>query len=151
MPIPDSQDDVLASDSSDSSSNKPQDVGLESIFSVRRPKDLKAGLASGLKSIGKGVACGVAGLVAAPIIGASQEGVSGCAKGVVAGVVGAVVLPVAGLGIGASQGVGYHELSLSPIVTIGNNMKHPRACQTFPQIHKSSRFGMHVCYCAILG
>jgi hypothetical protein len=31
------------------------------LFSTRRPKDFRAGISSGLKSLGKGVAAGVAG------------------------------------------------------------------------------------------
>lgn len=44
-----------------------------------------AGLASGLKSMAKGVLAGTVGLVAAPIIGAHQDGFAGLAKGTVAG------------------------------------------------------------------
>lgn len=102
-----------ASDSSRSLENATHEPGFDSIFSTRRPKDFTAGLASGLKSFGKGVACGVTGLVAAPIIGASQDGVTGCAKGVAVGVIGAVVLPVAGLGVGTYQGACY-TLQLLP-------------------------------------
>lgn len=78
-------------------------VGFDDIFSLRRPKDAKAGLSSGLKSIAKGVAGGAAGLFAAPIVGATREGVAGFAKGLASGVVGAVVLPVTGVGVGAVQ------------------------------------------------
>lgn len=86
------------------------------LFSTRRPKHLGSGLASGAKSVAKGVlaggarrrrrrrrrplacrraACqlllpihppaGAVGLVAAPVIGAYQEGVKGAAKGAAAG------------------------------------------------------------------
>ena len=41
---------------------------------VRKPKNAVAGLSSGLKSVGKGVVAGVAGLIAAPIIGAQKDG-----------------------------------------------------------------------------
>lgn len=56
---------------------------------------------------------GAIGLVAAPAIGASQEGFKGFAKGAAAGVAGAVLLPVTGVVVGAvqvrgcRQGVGY--------------------------------------------
>jgi hypothetical protein len=60
-------------------------VQFNDIFSIRRPKDAKAGLSSGLKSIAKGVIGGVAGLVAAPVVGAQQHGISGFAKGVATG------------------------------------------------------------------
>lgn len=55
------------------------------VFSLRKPKDAKAGLSSGAKSIGKGVLAGVVGLVAAPVMMAREEGVKGFAKGVGAG------------------------------------------------------------------
>mmetsp|Transcript_11892 Transcript_11892/g.25534 ORF Transcript_11892/g.25534 Transcript_11892/m.25534 type:complete len:570 (-) Transcript_11892:2455-4164(-) len=78
-------------------------VDFNDVFSLRRPKDAKAGLSSGLKSMAKGVVGGVAGLIAAPAIGAQKEGVLGFAKGVATGVVGAVVLPVTGVAIGTVQ------------------------------------------------
>ena len=43
------------------------------VFSTRRPKDAMGGISSGLKSIGKGVAGGVAALIAAPTIGITFE------------------------------------------------------------------------------
>jgi hypothetical protein len=55
---------------------------LGSIFSLRKPKDFKAGLASGGKSILKGVGVGLAGLLVAPAMGALEEGPLGFAKGV---------------------------------------------------------------------
>ena len=58
---------------------------FQDVFSLRRPKDLKAGLSSGGKSIAKGVLAGVAGLVAAPIIGGVQDGAKGFALGLGAG------------------------------------------------------------------
>lgn len=76
---------------------------VDNVFSLRRPKDAKAGLASGGKSILKGIAAGAAGLVAAPAIGAVQEGGLGFAKGLGAGLAGAVLLPVAGVAVGATQ------------------------------------------------
>ncbi len=45
----------------------------------------QAGFASGLKSMAKGVVAGAAGLVAAPALGAAQEGVTGFAKGLATG------------------------------------------------------------------
>ena len=58
---------------------------LTAMSTCCRPKDAKAGLASGGKSILKGIAAGAAGLVAAPAIGAVQEGGLGFAKGLGAG------------------------------------------------------------------
>lgn len=51
----------------------------------------------------KGVLAGAVGLVAAPAIGAQQEGFAGFAKGAGAGIAGAVVLPVTGIVVGAAQ------------------------------------------------
>lgn len=70
---------------------------------MRRPKDAKAGLASGLKSIGKGLLGGAVSLFAAPAVGAHQDGFVGFAKGAVAGVAGAVLLPVTGVVVGGTQ------------------------------------------------
>lgn len=50
-----------------------------------RPKDAKAGLASGAKSIGKGFLAGLVTLVAAPTAGALQEGSLGFGKGLAYG------------------------------------------------------------------
>ena len=80
-------------------------VTFSDVFSTRKPKDFKAGVASGLKSMSKGIVAGAVGLVAAPIMGARQEGVKGCAKGMAAGIVGAVALPVAGVTVGTAQGM----------------------------------------------
>eukprot|EP00798_Chlamydomonas_sp_ICE-L_P023567 gene23567-9091_t len=63
------------------STSKERTVDFNDVFSLRRPKDAKAGLSSGLKSIAKGVVGGLAGLVAAPTIGAHQDGAMGFAKG----------------------------------------------------------------------
>ncbi|KAG1671690.1 hypothetical protein FOA52_007481 [Chlamydomonas sp. UWO 241] len=45
------------------------------VFSLRAPKDAKAGLSSGAQSIAKGVVGGLVGLVAAPLVGAKNGGV----------------------------------------------------------------------------
>lgn len=55
---------------------------VNSVFSLRRPKDLKAGVASGSKSFAKGVLFGSVSLVVAPAVGAFSEGWGGFAKGV---------------------------------------------------------------------
>jgi curved DNA-binding protein CbpA len=73
------------------------------LFSTRKPKDGWAGLSSGLKSVGKGVAAGLTGLIVAPIAGARAEGATGFAKGLAAGVASAVVFPAAGIAVGAYQ------------------------------------------------
>lgn len=76
---------------------------MPQLFSTRKPRDAAAGFSSGLKSIGKGVAAGVACLVSAPIVGAMEGGVGGFAKGLGTGLLGAVALPVAGAAVGATQ------------------------------------------------
>lgn len=61
------------------------DLEFSDLFSVRRPKNVLAGLSSGTQSVLKGVTAGVATLIAAPIVGANQEGTSGFFKGLGAG------------------------------------------------------------------
>jgi len=100
------QQQLVVCDPGTISSNKHKtdlDLQLPKIFSSGRPRDAAAGLNSGLKNIGKGIALGAATLVCAPIAGAATGGVSGFAKGLVAGVVGAVALPVTGVATGVSQ------------------------------------------------
>lgn len=77
--------------------------GPGELFSLRRPRDAAAGLSSGLKSAGKGLAAGLVGLVAAPAVGAFQEGGKGFAKGAALGIAGAVALPLAGVGTAVVQ------------------------------------------------
>ena len=58
------------------------DFDFNSVFSLRKPRDIRAGCSSGLKSLGKGFAAGTVSLVAAPALGAFTEGWMGFAKGV---------------------------------------------------------------------
>ncbi|KAK9815321.1 hypothetical protein WJX72_001695 [[Myrmecia] bisecta] len=78
-------------------------ISFNDVFSTRKPKNVQAGLASGLKSVAKGVAAGAAGLVVAPAVGAVQGGLPGFAKGCLSGLAGAVLLPVTGVAVGATQ------------------------------------------------
>eukprot|EP00887_Chlorella_sp_A99_P007866 scaffold20.g7866.t1 len=80
-----------------------QELDFNDIFSLRKPKNAAAGFSSGAKSVVKGVLAGAVGLVAAPAIGAHQDGLRGFAKGAAAGVAGAVLLPVTGVAVGATQ------------------------------------------------
>ena len=73
------------------------------LFSLRKPQHVGAGFVSAAKSVGKGVLAGAVGLVAAPAVGASQEGFKGFAKGAAAGLAGAVLLPATGVVVGAAQ------------------------------------------------
>ena len=79
------------------------DLDSAALFSTRRPKDVSAGMASGAKTIMKGVVAGAIGLVAAPVMGAREEGVKGFVKGMGMGVAGAIALPVAGTILGCVQ------------------------------------------------
>ena len=74
-----------------------------SLFSTKKPKDAMGGVSSALKSVGKGVLMGAVGLVAAPVLGAKEEGVKGFFKGLGAGVIGAVTMPLAGAAVGGYQ------------------------------------------------
>ena len=58
---------------------------IDNIFSLKRPRDIKAGLASGGKSALKGIAAGTVGLFAAPVVGAYTDGLKGFGQGVAAG------------------------------------------------------------------
>lgn len=73
------------------------------LFSTRRPKDGWAGLSSGIKSVAKGTAAGVASLIAQPVVGARQGGVGGFFAGLATGVASCVALPVTGVCVGAYQ------------------------------------------------
>lgn len=73
------------------------------LFSTRRPKDGWAGLSSGIKSVAKGTAAGVASLIAQPVVGAKQGGIGGFFTGLATGVASCVALPVTGVCVGAYQ------------------------------------------------
>ena len=83
--------------------NELEESQISFPFSTRRPRDLGAGLSSGLKSAAKGLGLGVTSLVVAPTYGAIQEGFGGLLKGLGAGVAMAIALPVTGIGIGIAQ------------------------------------------------
>lgn len=86
-----------------SGQEKEEDVDLNMLFSLRKPQHVGAGIVSAAKSVGKGVLAGAVGLVAAPAVGASQEGFKGFAKGAAVGIAGAVLLPATGVAVGAAQ------------------------------------------------
>jgi curved DNA-binding protein CbpA len=60
-------------------------------------------LSSGIKSVAKGTAAGVASLIAQPVVGAKQGGVAGFFTGLATGVASCVALPVTGVCVGAYQ------------------------------------------------
>ena len=84
------------------SENLPE-FELPEMFSVRRPRNLLAGISSGCKSFLKGTLSGVVGLVAAPIVGGKDNGFQGFCVGLANGVVGAVALPVTGAAVATLQ------------------------------------------------
>ena len=80
--------------------NMPQ---LPEMFSLRKPRNALAGVSSGAKSFIKGTLSGLVGLVAAPIVGLSNDGFPGLCAGLANGVVGAIALPVTGAAVGIFQ------------------------------------------------
>eukprot|EP00040_Diaphanoeca_grandis_P011155 m.57083 g.57083 ORF g.57083 m.57083 type:complete len:548 (+) comp22337_c0_seq2:407-2050(+) len=80
----------------------PEDMGSLP-FSLRKPRDFRAGVSSACKSVAKGVIGGATLLVAAPIMGAREGGARGFIKGVGTGLVAAVVLPVSSVVVGGVQ------------------------------------------------
>ena len=118
---------------------------MDDLFSTRRPKDFKAGFASGLKSVGKGFATGVAGLVAAPIMGAREGGCVGAAKGVAVGVAGAVVLPVTGLGVGTAQGARLDRFVCPPRCLACRIVANECGSSTAPKYCRLSHVAWTVC------
>ena len=103
--IPSFPQNSLPSPFSSSTEPPPPNDGpqFSDFFSTKKPKNFTAGLASGGKSLLKGLAGGAAGLVAAPALGAATDGASGFAKGLAAGLAGAVALPLAGAGVAIAQ------------------------------------------------
>ena len=83
--------------------NGDGEFDMSDVFSTRNPKDVGAGLSSGLKSFGKGLAGGLVSLVALPVAKAREEGAVGFAKGLGLGVLSAVTLTLAGAGTGVVQ------------------------------------------------
>ena len=76
---------------------------LPTIFSFRKPSDLKAGVSSGAKSVAKGVGLGVGALIGAPVLGAREGGLKGFAAGLGTGIIMGIALPVSGVVVGAVQ------------------------------------------------
>eukprot|EP00656_Telonema_subtile_P046154 TRINITY_DN524_c0_g1_i6.p1 TRINITY_DN524_c0_g1~~TRINITY_DN524_c0_g1_i6.p1 ORF type:complete len:538 (-),score=95.83 TRINITY_DN524_c0_g1_i6:140-1753(-) len=79
------------------------DAAEVSLFSSRRPKHIAAGAGSAAKNVIKGVGAGAACLLAAPVIGAQTEGLSGLGKGLAVGAAAMLTLPIVGLATGARQ------------------------------------------------
>ena len=79
------------------------DGGIDELLDSTRPRDALAGLGSGLKYITGGVVAGTAALLAAPVIGARDEGFTGALKGLGKGIGGFVGLTVGGVAVGVAQ------------------------------------------------
>eukprot|EP00325_Prymnesiales_sp_UTEX-LB-985_P001592 CAMPEP_0174706292 /NCGR_PEP_ID=MMETSP1094-20130205/9199_1 /TAXON_ID=156173 /ORGANISM="Chrysochromulina brevifilum, Strain UTEX LB 985" /LENGTH=600 /DNA_ID=CAMNT_0015904545 /DNA_START=41 /DNA_END=1843 /DNA_ORIENTATION=+ len=73
------------------------------MFSIRRPRNLLAGLSSGCKSFIKGAVGGVVGLIAAPLAGGKDNGIPGFFSGLATGLVGCVALPATGAAVATLQ------------------------------------------------
>ena len=109
-----------------------------SLFSSRRPKHIAAGagtfwirylrlvLGSAAKNVIKGVGAGAACLLAAPVIGAQTEGLSGLGKGLAVGAAAMLTLPIVGLATGARQlrEVGTSSQWLKKCRVPGTHLKH---------------------------
>ena len=80
------------------------------MFSIRRPRNLIAGISSGCKSFLKGSASGFVGLIAAPIYGLREQGFQGMCSGFVNGVVGAIALPATGAAVATPDRPWAHQL-----------------------------------------
>ena len=93
-----------AVNAADAPADQDGELGADfELFSTRKPKDLKAGASSGIKSLCKGIFGGVSSLVVAPVLGAQQNGFSGFCQGLAQGLMGAVALPVAGAAVASLQ------------------------------------------------
>jgi len=76
---------------------------LKEIFSLRRPRDVFAGTSSGLKSVAKGMAIGIAALFASPIYLAKEKGLGGFFLGLGTGILTLVLSTISGVAIGSIQ------------------------------------------------
>ena len=79
------------------------DFELPEMFSIRRPRNLLAGVSSGCKSFIKGAASGMVGLIAAPLYGLKENGFQGMCSGIMNGVAGAIALPATGAAVATLQ------------------------------------------------
>eukprot|EP00913_Durusdinium_trenchii_P028014 g26265.t1 len=76
---------------------------MDKLLSSTRPRDVIDGVSSGLKVAGAGVVAGTAALIAAPVMAAKEEGITGFFKGLAGGVCGAIGLTLGGAVAGATQ------------------------------------------------
>lgn len=76
---------------------------LGTVFSLRRPRDVVAGTASGLKTMGKGIGIGVGALAAQTYMGAKTEGTRGALKGMALGSLSLIAASTVGATVGGAQ------------------------------------------------
>lgn len=80
-----------------------EENGVHRFLNTTRPRDALDGVGSGLKAAGAGFIAGAAALVAAPVVGAHQEGVGGLVTGLAKGVAASTCLTVLGAGAFITQ------------------------------------------------
>mmetsp|Transcript_59018 Transcript_59018/g.111184 ORF Transcript_59018/g.111184 Transcript_59018/m.111184 type:complete len:946 (+) Transcript_59018:59-2896(+) len=76
---------------------------FEKLLNSTRPRDALDGMGSGVKVAGAGLLLGAGALVAVPVVGAREDGISGFTTGLFKGVIGAVGLTLGGLVAGTIQ------------------------------------------------
>lgn len=89
----------------------------------QKPKDIKEGLASGAKSLFRGIYGGATGIVTQPIRGIQEEGAIGFVKGVGKGIIGIPLKPVGGIIDMATRTV---EGISNSSTTIFSRVRYPR-------------------------
>jgi hypothetical protein len=102
-------------------------AGLASMgFQQQRPQHIGQGLSVFVSNVGCGFLAGAATLVAAPVLGAREEGLTGFAKGLGTGILGAVALPVLGLATGVK---GLYDGAVATPATFQASVRLPcRVC-----------------------
>jgi hypothetical protein len=95
---------------------------LPEMFSLRKPRNIFAGLSSGCKSFLKGSLSGVVGLVAAPVVGGKDNGFQGFCIGLANGVVGCIALPATGAVVATLQ-IGRGMINTAEAVVESSNGK----------------------------
>lgn len=106
---------------------------IDNIFSLKRPRDIKAGLASGGKSALKGIAAGTVGLFAAPVVGAYTDGFKGFGQGIAAG---------------AYWSGQQHTPGTVNLRQISQQQTHALACYI---VHSNSTLRKHIHYAGVAG
>lgn len=111
-----------------------------------KPKDTAAGLKSGVATAAAGVASGIVGLFAAPIVGAKQEGASGFAKGLATGKQGCAVGPGAGVSICSACAGPWGSYQPAGVNHLGDPDREEGCCKADGACHATSH-GQHLHRC----